>query len=137
MSRYVLDTNSLIQVLPRRSKYRFIWNRILDGEDQLCVTTEILEEYLEILTKLTNESVARNTIELIINNPSTVFITTYYHFNLITADPDDNKFVDCAVAANAKCIITNDKHFNVLNDYDFPRVSFLRLDQMVDDALPS
>jgi predicted nucleic acid-binding protein len=96
------------------------------------VTTEILEEYLEILTKLTNESVARNTIELIINNPSTLFITTYYHFNLITADPDDNKFVDCAVAANARCIVTNDKHFNVLNDCDFPRVTIVRLDQLID-----
>jgi predicted nucleic acid-binding protein len=44
---------------------------------------------------------------------------------------DTNKFVDCAVAANAKCIITNDKHFNVLNDYDFPKVSIVKLDQLI------
>jgi putative PIN family toxin of toxin-antitoxin system len=131
MSRLVLDTNSLIQVLPRKSKYRFIWERIIDGSDQLCVTTEILEEYLEILTKLTNKSVAQNAIALIINNPSTVFITTYYHFNLITVDPDDNKFVDCAIVANAKYIITNDKHFNVLSNCGFPKVPFVRLDQLV------
>ena len=51
------------------------------------------------------------TLDVILNNPYTSFLTPYYKFNLIKSDPDDNKFVDCAVIANAKFIVTEDRHF--------------------------
>jgi len=35
-------------------------------------------------------------------------------------DEDDNKFVDCAIAANAGYLITHDKDFNILKQTDFP-----------------
>jgi len=50
------------------------------------------------------------------------FTTPYYKWSLITADPDDNKFVDCALNGGTDYIITNDKHFNVLKETDFPYV---------------
>lgn len=34
------------------------------------------------------------------------YYPVYYHLHLITADPDDDKFVDCAFKANAKYIVT-------------------------------
>ena len=37
-------------------------------------------------------------------------------------DKDDNKFVDCAIAGNAQFIVTNDKHFEVLKNIQFPKV---------------
>ena len=40
----------------------------------------------------------------------------------VVVDKDDNKFVDCAIAGNAKFIVTNDKHFNALKDIHFPIV---------------
>ena len=46
-----------------------------------------------------------------------------YRFNLIKADPDDNKFVDCAVIAGATYIVSNDRHFRELQEYDFPKVN--------------
>ena len=52
---------------------------------------------------------------------------TNYHFNLITADPDDNKFVDCAIAANARYIVTNDHHYDVLRQIQFPIVDIMAL----------
>ena len=70
-------------------------------------------------------------INVIINNPYTVFITPYYHFNLITADFDDNKFVDCAVAGNAKFIVTEDHHYDILQKIDFPKVEIIKLDEMM------
>ena len=51
------------------------------------------------------------TLDVILNNPYTSFLTPYYKFNLIKSDPDDNKFVDCAVIANAEFIVTEDRHF--------------------------
>ncbi len=48
-------------------------------------------------------------------------------WNLIEADSDDNKFVDCAVSANANGIVTQDKHFNVLRNIDYPNVNLISI----------
>jgi predicted nucleic acid-binding protein len=37
-----------------------------------------------------------------------------FRFQLIEADPDDNKFTDCAIVADAAYVITSDRHFNAL-----------------------
>jgi len=37
-----------------------------------------------------------------------------YRFNVITQDPDDNKFCDCAIAAEADFVVTADAHFAAL-----------------------
>ena len=58
-------------------------------------------------------------------------INTYYDFNLIEADPDDNKFVDCAIAAGAELIVTEDRHFNVLKKFSFPKVFVIDLDSFI------
>ena len=68
---------------------------------------------------------------LITNNPTTIFVTAYYHFKLIEADPDDDKFVDCAVASNAKYVVTEDSHFNILKGIDFPKVEIINLDDII------
>lgn len=125
--RIVLDTNSLIQSIPKRSAYRVVWDSILSGENILCVSNEIIEEYVEILQQLTNCETANIIIEAIVNSPFVEYITPYYRFNLIKADPDDNKFVDCAISANAHYIVTNDHHYDVLKDIAFPRVDVIAL----------
>lgn len=131
MAQQVLDTNSLIQCISRRSRYHEIWNSLLDGRNYLCVTTEILEEYAEILGRKTNENFAMLALSVIVNNPYTLFITPYYHFELIKSDMDDNKFVDCAIAANAQFIVTEDHHYDILRTIDFPKVNIIKLDEMM------
>lgn len=131
MSRIVLDTNSLIQSLPARSIYNRAWKSFFDGTNTLCVSNEILEEYEEIIERLVGPEIAKLTIDTIICNPYTAFFTPHYHFNLILSDPDDNKFVDCAIAANAKFIVSEDHHFDVLRNYSFPNVSVVRLDDFL------
>ena len=59
------------------------------------------------------------------------FVKPEFRWNFIAADPDDNKFVDCAIAANADYIITNDNHFSVLKNIPFPRVNVLTLQQLI------
>jgi predicted nucleic acid-binding protein len=51
----------------------------------------------------------------------------FIHFGLIEADADDNKFVDCAVAADAEYIVTNDAHFNVLKQIDWPKLTVIAI----------
>ena len=88
MARLVLDTNSLLMCISRRSQYHDLWLSFLDGRNELCVTTEILNEYAEI-------------------------------------------FVDCAVASNAKYVVTEDSHFNILKEIDFPKVEIVDLDDII------
>lgn len=69
--------------------------------------------------------VASESVMGIIENLTNVeLITTYYKFNLLK-DMDDNKFVDCAIAANADFIISHDKDFKVLQQIDFPKVKII------------
>jgi predicted nucleic acid-binding protein len=43
-------------------------------------------------------------------------ITAYFKHQLIANDPADDKFVNCAIAANALYIVTHDSHFNILKE---------------------
>ena len=53
----------------------------------------------------------------------------------ITAGPDDNKFVDCAIAANAKFIVTEDHYFNVLKEFDFPSIDVINIDDFLKEVM--
>lgn len=125
--RIVLDTNSLIQSISPKSTYHEVWQSVLTGRNVLCVSNEILEEYAEILNRLAGKKTADLVLNTIIECKNVVFLMPYYHFNLITADPDDNKFVDCAIQANARYIVTNDHHYDVLRQIEFPKVGIIKL----------
>ena len=127
-NRIVLDTNSLVQCIAPRSRYRRIWDSYVEGDYVLCVSNEILNEYEEILERLAGVEVSKYAIEAILNSSNTLFCVPSYNFHLIEADPDDNKFVDCAVATGATCIVTEDHHSSVLNKIDFPKIVVVGID---------
>lgn len=64
---------------------------------------------------------------MIVNSRYVEFVDSYFKWQLIKADPDDNKFVDCAFAAGATYIVSDDSHFNVLSDVTFPKLLVLKL----------
>lgn len=127
--RIVLDTNCLLQIVSRRSKHHVVWSAFLNGDYDLCVTTEILQEYEEILGQKTSSHVASMVVEIILRAPNTLRFDAHYRWGLIEQDPDDNKFVDCAIVAGASFIVTEDAHFNILASIPFPRVNVVRLEQ--------
>lgn len=133
MSRIVIDTNTLVQIVSPKSCYREIYDSFFDGRNTLCVSTEILEEYEEILYRLTNKEVAANIIDAIVNNPYTLEVQPFYKFNLIQQDPDDNKFVDCSIVSHARYLVTEDKHFRVLKDIPFPSVHVIGIDDFLNE----
>jgi len=126
----ILDTNCLIHILGKDAEHRWLFNAIIANEINLAVSSEIINEYEEVLNSFfESESIGANVVRLILNLPNTVRKDIYYKWLLITKDPDDNKYVDCAVAANADHIISDDKHFKILKSVDFPNVSCLRLEE--------
>ena len=132
VNRIVLDTNCLLAILSRRGNYFSVWQGLHEGKYTLCVSNEILEEYEEIICSKTNPIIASNVIQMLINSPYVQFVDTYFHFHLIEQDKDDNKFVDCAIAANARFIVSEDAHFKHLKDIPFPYVEVIRLKEFMD-----
>lgn len=127
--RIVLDTNVfLVSVLPRH-KYWWAFQALLDREYDLLVSSEILTEYLEKCVTKYGLDASEEKLDFLLDLPNVERVTPSYHWQLIYADPDDDKFVDCAVAGNADFIVTNDRHFNILKDVPFPRVEILRLEE--------
>lgn len=131
MRKIVLDTNCLLMSLPKISPYRLIWDDFLSGKLTLCVTNDIIEEYLEIIGQKTSTSVASHVVSVILSQKNVEFVTPYFKMHMIQADEDDNKFVDCAFAAGASCIVSNDAHFKVLRNIDFPKIVVLRIREFV------
>lgn len=135
MRPVVIDTNCLLQIISKRSPYRPIWDAFLKGKYLLCVSDEILDEYQEILGQKLSPVVAENVVLLMLNKSNVQLIDPHFRLGLITADPDDNKFVDCAFAAGADYLVSEDSHFNVLRETPFPLLNLVSLDEFMQTRL--
>ena len=127
--RIVLDTNCLLASLSKRGAYFNVWRGLQEGKYTLCVSNEILEEYEEIIAQKTTPVIASNVVQTLLNAPSVELIDAFFRFELIQKDPDDNKFVDCAIAGNATYVVTNDSHFDILKEIDFPKLILKNLQE--------
>lgn len=121
----VLDTNVLLISLAKTSTFRPIFDHLIQGSFSLAISNEILLEYTEIIGQKTNKDIADNVGELLLKLPNVKKVDVRIRWDLIKDDPDDNKFVDCAITANVRFVVTNDKHFNILKDLDFPYVEVI------------
>ena len=129
--KIVLDTNCLVSVIMPGSYNNDVWQAFRNVKYVLCVTNEILFEYHEILSKRYNNLIANTVLKELIESPNVEHINPTFRFNLITTDPDDNKFVDCAVIAGATYIVSNDRHFRELDRYEFPKVEVRNLSEFL------
>ena len=115
----VIDTNALLQALGNHSHVRPLLNAWFRGGLIWAISNEIQHEYEEIITKRSG-SARWQRLEMMLNfvaeaRPTTLLhVSPTFHFRQIIDDPDDDKFVDCAIAAEADYIITSDHHFDVL-----------------------
>ncbi|MBQ6307934.1 MAG: putative toxin-antitoxin system toxin component, PIN family [Bacteroidales bacterium] len=129
--KIVLDTNCLVASLSRHSQYYPVWKGLQTDQYVLCLTNDILEEYEEIIGHKTSAEVARNVVSLLLKSKNVEFVDAYFKWRLIEADHDDDKFVDCAFAANATYIVSDDKHFDILEKISFPKISVLKLQEFL------
>lgn len=127
--KVVVDTNILVSSISKKSSLRWVFNAFINEKFTLCVTTEILAEYEEILQRFFGNELASIVLQIIENAVNVEFVTTYYAWMLIKSDPDDNKFVDCTIACGARYLVTHDKHFKVLKSIPFPKVEIVSAKQ--------
>lgn len=124
----ILDTNSLLQILGARSKYAFLFDKFLSGEYTLCVSTEILFEYEEILKRKASPLAADLFMKVITRSRNVIRKDPYFRLGIIKQDNDDNKFTDCAFVCDADVIVTDDGHFEDAAKSEFPTFHVVKLD---------
>jgi uncharacterized protein len=129
--RVVLDTNVLLIALPVASPYRPIFDALRAGQFELVVSTEILLEYHEKLAEKTSPSVADNVVKLLLSLNNVVRQPIHFSWGLMHNDPDDNKYVDCALLAGSDHLVSEDRHFLILRDIQFPSISVIRVDEFL------
>ena len=125
--KVVLDTNVLLVSISSKSKHHWIYEKLLNNEYDLFISNEILMEYEEVISEKYNISVARDVLKALLILPNVFKISVYYNWDLIKADSDDNKFVDCALNSNSHLLVTHDNHFNVLKEIDFPKIQIANI----------
>ena len=69
--KIVIDTNILIAIIGKKSPFRWIFDCLINGKLALCVSTEILLEYHEILEQKNGDEVAENVVNFINMSPFT------------------------------------------------------------------
>jgi uncharacterized protein len=117
--RVCIDTNVLVQLFGTGRPLGRIADALQQGGLELAVSNEILLEYEETLTQLSGQARWQMVwrflegISRLHNN--VLYVEPHYRLRVIGADPDDNKFVDCAIAVEADFIVTSDRQFDALH----------------------
>ena len=111
----VLDTNAVVQMFGARSPLAPLKDAIVGGRLTVAISTGIWLEYEEVIVRYAGSRmwvrVAR-IFDLAHQLHGNVrHVEPSFFFRLIAADPDDDKFADCAIAAGADFVVTEDAHF--------------------------
>ena len=130
--KVVIDTNVLLVCISPRSKAHWLWQAILLGRLDVYVTTDILAEYTEILTRRMNREVAEAALDLLTELENVHQIQKYYLWQLVDSDHDDDKFVDCAIAGGVNYLVSNDKHLRIIREYPYFNIQLATLEEFKD-----
>lgn len=130
--KFVLDTNIILSSVSRYSPYRLVFDKLDDFAYDFAVSTEILFEYDEKLSSNFSPEFSKLTLDVMMMNPNIHLISPSFQTRLIYPDLDDNKFVDCAFAANAHYLVTNDKDYKILKTTPFPKINLLKMDEFIE-----
>jgi len=122
--RVVIDTNIFVSSFlggnPR--KIVDLWK---SGTLTLCLSKEILEEYAEVLGRmgLEGSSEIKELLDLFSSAPNILFTSKTPEVHAVPDDPNDDKFIACALALGAEVIITGDKTLKAVGSYGDIRIS--------------
>jgi uncharacterized protein len=130
--KIILDTNVLLVSLPSHSKYYPIFQALQNKVFDLYLSNEILTEYEEIIARSLGLNRTDLKLQELLNLSNVHHIEPFYNWQLIENDADDNKFADCAVACGADYLVTNDRHYNILNDIPFPPITIIKAEDFLE-----
>ena len=118
MIKIVIDTNAFVSSFFGGNPKRIIdlW---MNQEIILCLSKDVLDEYIDVLQRvgLKHENEIEELLSLFAKGFNILFTTKTPKIKAIQGDPDDDKFIECAVALKAQVIITGDKVLRTMGEY--------------------
>ena len=115
--KIVIDTNVVISGVFFGGKPRTILEAVADGKLCACASPEILDEYYEIVDEMIIRGQGhfnRNVLLPLVSAMEIIIPTSSIN---ASRDPDDNKFIECAVDSGALYIVSGDKDLLCIQEY--------------------
>jgi len=113
----VIDTNVYISAIFWGGKPRKVVDLGRDKKIHIFSSVDIEKEVAEkLMTKFKFDEEEVNQILLDIST-FTIPVRVTKRIQAVTDDPDDDKFIECAVSCKADYIISGDRHLLALKEY--------------------
>ena len=117
MPSVVLDTNVLVAAYwNKRSASAEIIGACAEGRARLYYTRQIRGEVFLILRNIRASEGYRREVERLLRSGTEVAAPG--RVSVVSEDPDDDKFLECAQIARADYLVTNDDHLLCLGRFD-------------------
>ena len=115
--KFVLDTNVLVSATLWEGSAHKTLLLLIEKDARLYTSKAILQEYDGIIRRDFPELAARlpKLMENII--AYSIIIEPKIRLHAVSADPEDNKILECAIESGAEFILTYDKHLLNLKEY--------------------
>ena len=114
----VIDTNVFISSFfgGNPKKVVDLWKT---GKVKICVTNEIIEEYIEVLDRigLKDQEKKNELLTLFRRAYFLIFCSKTKKLHIVKSDPDDDKFIECAIALNSDYIVSGDNDLLEIKNY--------------------
>jgi len=109
--RVVLDTNVFISGVFFTGPPHKILRAWRNGTLRLCVSAEIVDEYVEVADRLASKFPPINPQPVLTLLSANAEIHDARPLaEPVSDDPDDDKFIACAVASGSRMIVSGDRH---------------------------
>lgn len=127
----VIDTNGLLRSVPRSGNYRWLFDSWKQNKFIWIVSNEIISEYVEVIEREFSSGAATIVVDMLLSSKNHQRVDPSYRWQLVESDPEDNKFVDCTIAASANYLVTDDRHILRLREIPnlFPPLSIVTFDE--------
>ena len=125
--RAVIDTNCLIASIPAKNPEYWLYLAFRQKTFDWCISNEIMLEYEEPINNFYSPLTADLVTNILLTASNVICSEPFIRWNLITNDPDDNKFADLAISANVNYLVSIDHHFDVLKNVPFPHINVVSL----------
>jgi putative PIN family toxin of toxin-antitoxin system len=116
--KIVLDTNVFISGIFFSGPPFQVLEAWRDGKIQLVISPAILEEYQRVAAELAERFPGTDLsaiLELVTINSELVLTDDLP--DAVCDDPDDDKFLACALASGSKIIVSGDRHLLTVSGY--------------------
>lgn len=130
--KLVIDTNGLLSSIPNGSSRRWLYDAFIDKKFVWVFSNEIMTEYEEMIAFEYSPKAADLVLTILLSSANHEKHESAYRWQLIEEDPDDNKFVDCAISANVDFLVSDDRHITKLRKIHnlFPPIAILTFDEL-------